>query len=190
MARMQEKLSSFVQPRTLFDGEARSNRAEEEYEDDEEDDSSPVERRTGELPYEKTPGGRADNQAGERSKPHRSRHTVNSHLDDPYYEQRWKYPDAYAKKLIRYHPDANEDFSKPYRPIASAGKSKFTRRIAEAKPSENPKIPPTMGQYDGLLDPDDHLHTYIIVGIVSGWKIPVWCHIFTLTLVGAAKAWV
>lgn len=42
MAKMQRKVSSFIQPRTVFDGVASSNKADEDYEEEEEEESTPV----------------------------------------------------------------------------------------------------------------------------------------------------
>ncbi|XP_022003426.1 uncharacterized protein LOC110900876 [Helianthus annuus] len=68
-------------------------------------------------------------------------------------------------------------------------KSKFTRRIAEAPIKEKPKMPQTVGKYDGLGDLDDHLNLFKSAGEVACWPMPLWCKMFVQTLVGAARVW-
>ncbi|XP_076925516.1 uncharacterized protein LOC143588387 [Bidens hawaiensis] len=48
-----------------------------------------------------------------------------------------------------YHSDAEEDFTKPYRPAAFAEKSKFIASIATTPFPVNAKIPTTVGRYNG-----------------------------------------
>ncbi|XP_076881869.1 uncharacterized protein LOC143530129 [Bidens hawaiensis] len=40
-----------------------------------------------------------------------------------------------------------------------------------------------------MTDPSDHLQNFVAVGGVSGWTLPYWCHMFALTLTGAAREW-
>ncbi|XP_076958334.1 uncharacterized protein LOC143634032 [Bidens hawaiensis] len=40
-----------------------------------------------------------------------------------------------------------------------------------------------------MTDPSDHLQNFVEVGGVSGWTLPYWCHMFTLTLIGATREW-
>ncbi|XP_076920414.1 uncharacterized protein LOC143581534 [Bidens hawaiensis] len=174
--KVQEKMASVVKPRSLFDTDSSSNEEEES-----EENLTPARAKT---PFAKTPPAKQNIKAGDKSQ--RSNLKADSRLDDPDYEESWKGPDA--RKLVKYL-EAAVDFSKSYRSTTSAGKSKFVARIAEAELPENPKIPPTVGQYDGISDPDDHLQTFTDAGLVSGWTMPLWCLIFTLTLVGAARAW-
>ncbi|XP_022031907.1 uncharacterized protein LOC110932967 [Helianthus annuus] len=82
-----------------------------------------------------------------------------------------------------------EELTRPYKPVDEAFKSKFTRRIAEAPIKEKPKMPQTVGKYDGLGDPDDHLNLFKSVGEVACWPMPLWCKMFVQTLVGAARVW-
>ncbi|XP_076958699.1 uncharacterized protein LOC143634537 [Bidens hawaiensis] len=175
--KLQDKMASVVKPRSLFDTASSSNEEEES-----EENSTSIRTK---APIVKTPPAKQNNKEGEKSQ--RLNLKADSRLDDPDYEESWKELDT--KKLVKYHPEAVVDFSKPYRPTTSAGKSKFVAKIAEAELPENPKIPPMVGQYDGILDPDDHLQTITAAGLVSGWTMPLWCHIFTLTLVGDARAW-
>ncbi|XP_022032871.1 uncharacterized protein LOC110933979 [Helianthus annuus] len=53
-----------------------------------------------------------------------------------------------------------DELTRPYKPIDATFRSKFTRRIAEAPIKEKPKMPQTVGKYDGLADPDDHLNLF------------------------------
>ncbi|XP_076888648.1 uncharacterized protein LOC143539128 [Bidens hawaiensis] len=40
-----------------------------------------------------------------------------------------------------------------------------------------------------MTDPKDHLLNFTAVEGVSGWTLPCWCHMFALTLTGAAREW-
>ncbi|XP_076914992.1 uncharacterized protein LOC143574201 [Bidens hawaiensis] len=40
-----------------------------------------------------------------------------------------------------------------------------------------------------MTDPSDHLMNFVAVGGVSGWTLPYWCHMFSLTFTGAAREW-
>ncbi|XP_021971565.1 uncharacterized protein LOC110866728 [Helianthus annuus] len=50
-------------------------------------------------------------------------------------------------------------------------------------------MPQTVGKYDGLGDPDDHLNLFKSAGEVACWPMPLWCKMFVQTLVGAARVW-
>ncbi|XP_022015448.1 uncharacterized protein LOC110915089 [Helianthus annuus] len=82
-----------------------------------------------------------------------------------------------------------DELTRPYKPIGATFRSKFTRRIAEAPIKEKPKMPQTVGKYDGLADPDDHLNLFKSAGEVACWSMPLWCKMFVQTLVGAARVW-
>ncbi|XP_076934664.1 uncharacterized protein LOC143601039 [Bidens hawaiensis] len=88
-----------------------------------------------------------------------------------------------------YHSDAEDDFTKPYRPAAFAEKSKFIASIATAPFPINAKIPTSLGKYNGMTDPSDHLQNFVAVGGVSGWTLPYWCHMFALTLTRPTREW-
>ncbi|XP_076886040.1 uncharacterized protein LOC143535761 [Bidens hawaiensis] len=88
-----------------------------------------------------------------------------------------------------YHSDAEEDFTKPYRPATFVEKPKFVARIATTPLPVNAKIPTSLGKYNEMTDPSDHLLNFVAVGGVSGWTLPYWCHMFALTLTGAAREW-
>ncbi|XP_076954063.1 uncharacterized protein LOC143628325 [Bidens hawaiensis] len=40
-----------------------------------------------------------------------------------------------------------------------------------------------------MTDPSDHFLNFTAAGGVSSWTLPYWCHIFALTLTGAARKW-
>ncbi|XP_076886351.1 uncharacterized protein LOC143536189 [Bidens hawaiensis] len=40
-----------------------------------------------------------------------------------------------------------------------------------------------------MTDPRDHLLRFEVVGGVSGWTLPYWCHMFALTFTGAGREW-
>ncbi|XP_076937503.1 uncharacterized protein LOC143605168 [Bidens hawaiensis] len=99
---------------------------------------------------------------------------------------------SYPRPVVRhaeYHSNAEYDFSKPYHPKSFAEKSKFIPSIATAPFPINAKIPTSVGTYNGMTDPSDHLLRFEAVGGVSGWTLPYWCHMFALTFTGAAREW-
>ncbi|XP_076931508.1 uncharacterized protein LOC143596688 [Bidens hawaiensis] len=75
-------------------------------------------------------------------------------------------------KHAEYFGEAEEEFTKPYRPAAFAEKSKFIPQIATAPFPTNIKIPSNLGKYNGMTDPQDHLLNFTAVGGVSGWTLP------------------
>ena len=56
-------------------------------------------------------------------------------------------------------------------------------------PLERAKLPSNVGKYNGLTDPDDHLRLFTGAGLIGGWTLPMWCHLFVQTLTGAARLW-
>ncbi|XP_076948884.1 uncharacterized protein LOC143621306 [Bidens hawaiensis] len=94
-----------------------------------------------------------------------------------------------AIRQAEYHNNAEHDFSKPYRLESLAEKSKFIPSIATAPFPINAKIPTSVGTYNGMTDPSDHLLKFEAVGGVSGWTLPYWFHMFALTFTGAAREW-
>ncbi|XP_022041522.1 uncharacterized protein LOC110944115 [Helianthus annuus] len=56
-------------------------------------------------------------------------------------------------------------------------------------PLEKAKIPSNVGKFNGLTDPDDHLRVFTSAGLVGGWTLPLWCHLFVQTLTGPARIW-
>ncbi|MFS7910505.1 putative retrotransposon gag domain-containing protein [Helianthus anomalus] len=87
-----------------------------------------------------------------------------------------------------YNEAAAHDFSLVYRPAEAAEHSKFIRSIALA-PLEKAKLPQTVGKFNGLTDPDDHVRVFTSVGVLGQWTMPMWCHLFVQTLTGAARVW-
>ncbi|XP_021971323.1 uncharacterized protein LOC110866483 [Helianthus annuus] len=73
-------------------------------------------------------------------------------------------------------------------PAVAAEHSKFIRTIALA-PLEKANLPQTVGTFNGLTDPDDHVQLFTSVGVVGRWTMPMWCHLFIQNLMGAARAW-
>ena len=71
-----------------------------------------------------------------------------------------------------------DDLSAPYKPKRLTEKSKFSARIALATLSSKSKLPTTVGKYDGLSDPDDHIMSFTTAGRVCAWSLPTWCHLF------------
>ncbi|MFS7946937.1 putative retrotransposon gag domain-containing protein [Helianthus anomalus] len=92
------------------------------------------------------------------------------------------------RQHVGYTEEAERDFRLTYRPAEAAEHSKFIPKIALA-PLSREKLPPTVGKFNGLTDPDDHVRTFTSVGCMRGWNMPMWCHLFIQTLTGAARAW-
>ncbi|XP_035839597.1 uncharacterized protein LOC118487153 [Helianthus annuus] len=87
-----------------------------------------------------------------------------------------------------YNPEAEHDYNLIYRPAEAAENSKFISEIALA-PLEKAKLPSNVGKFNGMTDPDDHLRVFTSAGLVGGWTLPMWCHLFIQTLTGAARLW-
>ncbi|XP_022041300.1 uncharacterized protein LOC110943876 [Helianthus annuus] len=92
------------------------------------------------------------------------------------------------RQRIAHSEEAERDFSLAYRPAEAAEHSKFIPKIALA-PLTKEKLPPTVGKFNGLTDPDDHVRVFTSVGVMGGWNMPMWCHLFIQTFTGAAHAW-
>ncbi|KAK1431975.1 hypothetical protein QVD17_08812 [Tagetes erecta] len=103
-------------------------------------------------------------------------------------EKRTKEPEVYMYEK-RKNQNQNDDLSKPYRPPAFLTHSKFTDRIAHAEFPQKLKMPSTVTKYDGTNDPNDHLGVFVSAGGIKRWTMPVWCHMFVQTLIGAARTW-
>ncbi|XP_035832998.1 uncharacterized protein LOC118481818 [Helianthus annuus] len=87
-----------------------------------------------------------------------------------------------------YNPEAEHNYDLVYRPAKAAENSKFILEIALA-PLEKAKLPSNIGKFNGLTDPDDHLRVFTSAGLVGGWTLPLWCHLFVQTLTGPAWIW-
>jgi len=83
----------------------------------------------------------------------------------------------------------SDDLTKPYRPSAFLTHSKFSDRIAHAEFPRKLRMPTTVTKYDGTGDPNDHLGVFVSAGGIERWTMPVWCHMFVQTLIGAARTW-
>nr|GEW10489.1 reverse transcriptase domain-containing protein [Tanacetum cinerariifolium] len=51
------------------------------------------------------------------------------------------------------------------------------------------RMPNNVKTYDGTGDPEDHVKVIQAASQVERWAMPTWCHMFNLTLIGAAKVW-
>ncbi|XP_022014299.1 uncharacterized protein LOC110913787 [Helianthus annuus] len=87
-----------------------------------------------------------------------------------------------------YNPEAEHNYDLVYRPAEAAENSKFILEIALA-PLERAKLPSNVGKFNGLTDPDDHLRVFTSAGLVGGWTLPLWCHLFIQTLTEPARIW-
>ncbi|XP_021974787.1 uncharacterized protein LOC110869890 [Helianthus annuus] len=87
-----------------------------------------------------------------------------------------------------YNPEAEHNYDLVYRPAEAAENSKFILEIALA-PLERAKLPSNVGKFNGLTDPDNHLRVFTSAGLVGGWTLPLWCHLFVQTLTGPARIW-
>nr|GFB06755.1 hypothetical protein [Tanacetum cinerariifolium] len=50
-------------------------------------------------------------------------------------------------------------------------------------------MPNNVKTYERTGDPEDHVKIFQVAAQVEWWAIPTWCHMFNLTLIGAARVW-
>ncbi|GJX29012.1 reverse transcriptase domain-containing protein [Tanacetum coccineum] len=50
-------------------------------------------------------------------------------------------------------------------------------------------MPNNVKTYDGTGDPEDHVKNFQAAAQVERWAMPTWCHMFSSTLIGAARVW-
>ncbi|GKA12852.1 reverse transcriptase domain-containing protein, partial [Tanacetum coccineum] len=50
-------------------------------------------------------------------------------------------------------------------------------------------MPNNVKTYDGTGDPEDHVKNFQAVAQVERRAMPIWCHMFNSTLIGAARVW-
>ncbi|KAD3337495.1 hypothetical protein E3N88_33015 [Mikania micrantha] len=79
-----------------------------------------------------------------------------------------------------------DDLSQPYVPTTH---TRFSARIANFAFPPKTKMPANVKTYDGLGDPDDHLELFSGAATIERWCLPLWCHMFSQTLVGPARLW-
>ncbi|XP_022008111.1 uncharacterized protein LOC110907435 [Helianthus annuus] len=100
----------------------------------------------------------------------------------------YRRPSVHTRPRAVYNLEVEHNYDLIYRPAEAAENSKFISEIALA-PLEKEKLPSTVGKFNGMTDPDDHLRVFTSVGLVGGWTLPMWCHLFIQTLTGAARIW-
>nr|GEZ97226.1 reverse transcriptase domain-containing protein [Tanacetum cinerariifolium] len=72
---------------------------------------------------------------------------------------------------------------------ATGEEDPFTPRIRNFESSRRTRIPNNVKTYDGTGDPEDHVKNFQAAAQVERWAMPTWCHMFNLTLIGAARVW-
>nr|GEZ44947.1 reverse transcriptase domain-containing protein [Tanacetum cinerariifolium] len=65
----------------------------------------------------------------------------------------------------------------------------FTPQIRNIESSRKTRMPNNIKTYDGTGDPEDHVKVFQAAAQVERWAMPTWCHMFNLTLIGAARVW-
>nr|GFA57315.1 reverse transcriptase domain-containing protein [Tanacetum cinerariifolium] len=65
----------------------------------------------------------------------------------------------------------------------------FTPRIRNFKSSRKTRMPNNVKTYDGTGDPEDHVKKFQVAAQMERWAMPIWCHMFNSTLIGAARVW-
>nr|GEW18134.1 reverse transcriptase domain-containing protein [Tanacetum cinerariifolium] len=65
----------------------------------------------------------------------------------------------------------------------------FTPRIRNFKSSRKTRMPNNVKTYDQTGDPEDHVKVFQAAAQVERWVMPIWCHMFNSTLIGAARVW-
>nr|GFA04171.1 reverse transcriptase domain-containing protein [Tanacetum cinerariifolium] len=84
------------------------------------------------------------------------------------------------------HKPAEGDLTKPW---TCEEVNPFTPRIRNFKSSRKTRMPNNIKTYDGTGDPEDHVKVFQAAAQVERWVMPTWCHMFNLTLIGAARVW-
>nr|GFB67630.1 reverse transcriptase domain-containing protein [Tanacetum cinerariifolium] len=64
----------------------------------------------------------------------------------------------------------------------------FNQLRPEIKSQMTP-MPNNVKTYDGTGDPEDYVKVFQAAAQVERWAMPTWCHMFNLTLIGAARVW-
>nr|GFA68391.1 reverse transcriptase domain-containing protein [Tanacetum cinerariifolium] len=93
---------------------------------------------------------------------------------------------GHCKSRNGYRNQEDEDMSRPWR---RQKVDAFTRRISDFSEDKRRRMPANVKTYDGTGDPDDHLKIFESAATIKNWPQPVWCHMFSSTLVGNARNW-
>nr|GEX92368.1 reverse transcriptase domain-containing protein [Tanacetum cinerariifolium] len=89
-------------------------------------------------------------------------------------------------KSTRHQPTDEDDLKKPW---MCDEENPFTPRIRNFESSRKTRMPNNVKTYDGMGDPEDHVKVFQAAAQVERWAMPIWCHMFNSTLIGAARVW-
>nr|GEV96346.1 reverse transcriptase domain-containing protein [Tanacetum cinerariifolium] len=94
--------------------------------------------------------------------------------------------DEKHRKSRRHQPTDEDDLKRPW---MCEEENPFTPRIHNFESSRKTRMPNNVRTYDGTGDPEDHVKVFQAAAQVERWAMPTWCHMFNLTLIGAARVW-
>nr|GEV72806.1 hypothetical protein [Tanacetum cinerariifolium] len=89
-------------------------------------------------------------------------------------------------KSKRHKPTDEDDLTMPW---MCEEVDPFTPRIRNFKSLYRTQMPNNVKTYDGTRDPEDHIKIFQAAALVKRWVMPIWCHMFHSTLIGAARVW-
>nr|GEW28283.1 reverse transcriptase domain-containing protein [Tanacetum cinerariifolium] len=90
------------------------------------------------------------------------------------------------RKSTRHQPTKEDDLKKPW---MCEEENPFTPRICNFESSQKTRMPNNVKTYNETGDPNDHVKVFQAAAQVERWAMPTWCHMFTSTLIGAARLW-
>nr|GEW31445.1 reverse transcriptase domain-containing protein [Tanacetum cinerariifolium] len=90
-------------------------------------------------------------------------------------------------KSERHKSTDDDDLARPW---MCEEEDLFTPRIRNFESSRRTRMPNNVKTYDGTGDPEDHVNVFQAAAQVERWAMPIWCHMFNSTLIGAAREWI
>nr|GEY98698.1 reverse transcriptase domain-containing protein [Tanacetum cinerariifolium] len=94
--------------------------------------------------------------------------------------------DGNHRKSKRHQPTDEDDLKRSW---MYEEENPFTPRICNFESSRKTRMPNNVKTYDGTGDSEDHVKVFQAAAQVERWAMPTWCHMFNLTLIGAARVW-
>nr|GEX89332.1 hypothetical protein [Tanacetum cinerariifolium] len=94
--------------------------------------------------------------------------------------------EKHQKSKSNRHKSAEDDLTKPW---TCEEVNPFTPRIRNFESSRKTRMPNNIKTYDGTGDAEDHVKIFQAAAQVERWAMPIWCHMFNSTLIGAARVW-
>nr|GFB82435.1 reverse transcriptase domain-containing protein [Tanacetum cinerariifolium] len=92
--------------------------------------------------------------------------------------------EKHRKSKSKRHKPTENDLTKPW---MCEEANPFTHRIHNFESSRKTRMPNNIKTYDGTGDPGDHVKVFQAATQVERWAMPTWCHMFSSTLIGAAR---